>query len=160
MKKIAATLLAIMLAMVLASASADVDLTGMTFDELVALKDQINIAIWNCKEWQEVTVPQGVWKVGEDIPAGTWTVKCSEGGFRAEISWGEKLTDNGEEIYSSGRYSKYNYVVNPEHKYYKPGEDMTEYTFTVQDGDYIIVAGDESQALFTPYGGKPSLGFK
>ena len=37
---------------------------------------------------------------------------------------------------------------------------MVEYTFTVEIGDYIVVHMDESQALFTPYAGKPDLGFK
>ena len=39
---------------------ADIDLSGMNYDELVALKDQINRAIWNSDDWQEVEVPQGV----------------------------------------------------------------------------------------------------
>ncbi len=37
----------------------DIDLSHMSFEDLVTLKDQINLAIWNSKEWQEVTVPQG-----------------------------------------------------------------------------------------------------
>lgn len=64
MKKALSLFLAIMLLIVSIPAMADVDLTGMTYAELVALKDQINLAIWNSSEWQEVTVPQGVWKVG------------------------------------------------------------------------------------------------
>ena len=140
--------------------STSFDFSDLSFAELVSLKDQINLAIWNSEEWQEVIVPQGVWIVGEDIPAGTWTIKCAEGGFRCEISWGENLGENGESIKASGRYSIFNYITNPEHKSYEPGNDMTEYTCTVQDGDYIVVHMDESQALFTPYAGKPSLGFK
>ena len=52
-----------------------IDLSGLTYNELVELKDQINLAIWECDEWQEVEVPQGIWKVGEDIPAGHWTIR-------------------------------------------------------------------------------------
>ena len=140
--------------------AASFDLSGLSYDELVDLKNQINLAIWNSEEWQEVTVPQGTWVVGEDIPAGTWTIKCAEGGYRCEINWGQFLSENGESIESRGRYSLFKYVYNPEHKHYTQGEDMTEYTFTVYDGDYIVVDMDESQALFTPYAGKPNLGFK
>ena len=48
----------IVLVLLITSAAADpVDLSGMSFDELVALRDQLNLAIWNSQEWQEVTVP-------------------------------------------------------------------------------------------------------
>ena len=49
------------------SCAEDIDLSGMSIDELVELKDRINLAIWNSQEWEEVTVPQGEWIVGEDI---------------------------------------------------------------------------------------------
>ena len=47
---------------------------------------------------------------------------------------------------------------NPEYKYYEYDGSITEYSFSVQDGDYIII--DDAPAVFTPYQGKPSLGFK
>ena len=50
------------------------DLSGLSYDELVQLRDKINLAIWNSEEWQEVTVPIGVWVVGEDIPVGHWSI--------------------------------------------------------------------------------------
>lgn len=158
--RILSLLLALLLSTFAFAAAETIDLSGMTYEELVALKDQINLAIWNSQEWQEVTVPQGVWKVGEDIPAGTWTVRCAEGGARCEISWGAILDEDGESIVWTGRSSLYNYVYNPEHHWYEPGKHMVEYTFTVEIGDYIVVHMDESQALFTPYAGKPDLGFK
>ena len=37
---------------------------------------------------------------------------------------------------------------------------LTEYTFTVKDGDYIVINDAYNKAVFTPYAGKPSLGFK
>ncbi len=55
----------------------EVDLSGMSYEELVVLKDRINLAMWECDEWQEVTVPEGVWTVGEDIPAGHWTIRAA-----------------------------------------------------------------------------------
>lgn len=133
-----------------------IDLSGMTYKELVALKDQINLAIWNSQEWQEVTVPKGVWKVGEDIPAGHWTVICAPGWRKTEISWGQKLSDNGERIDWSGRYSIYNDIYNPEHEYYV--NSATEYSFEARNGEYIIVK--YGSCIFMPYAGKPSLGFK
>ena len=141
------------------AASADVDLSGMSYDELVALKDQINMAIWESEEWQEVTVPQGVWVVGEDIPAGKWTIRCVDDAFRTEINWGDTLSEDGTSVSRNKRGEIFVYISNPEHKWYKAG-DMTEYNVTLQAGDYVEVANDESAAVFTPYAGKPSLGFK
>ena len=57
---------------------AEVDLSGMSYDELVILKDRIDKTIWDSQEWQEVTVPQGLYKIGEDIPAGKWTILASD----------------------------------------------------------------------------------
>ena len=141
-----------------------IDLSGLSYDELVALKDRINLAIWNSEDWQEVTVPQGVWKVGEDIPAGTWTVRCADIGRdgymmrECDFSWGENLAKNGLAVEWKGRYDLVT-IYNPNNEYYKEGY-LTEYTFTVQNGDYIIIDGAYNKAVFTPYAGKPSLGFK
>lgn len=143
-----------------ACAASKYDLSGMSYQELVKLKDLINIAMWKCEEWQEVTVPQGVWKVGEDIPAGHWTVKCTpEKGVRqTKISWGEKLDSDRDRIAFEGRHSLYNYVNNPNYKFYEYDGELTEYSLEVLDGDYIII--ELAPAVFTPYQGKPSLGFK
>jgi hypothetical protein len=163
MKRILALIL-VLLSLVGFASAETIDLSGMSFDELVALKDQINLAIWNSQEWQEVTVPQGVWKVGEDIPAGTWTIKCADIGRNnymmkeCDLSWGEHLSEDGLSIRWSGRYGFVN-IYNPNHEYYSEGQ-ITEYIITVQDGDYIVIAAAYNKAVFTPYNGKPSLGFK
>lgn len=76
MKKLVSFFLTALL--LFSAASADpVDLSGLSFDELVALRDQINLAIWNSQEWQEVTVPAGIWQVGKDIPAGHWSIRVA-----------------------------------------------------------------------------------
>lgn len=141
-----------------------IDLSGLSYDELVVLKERINLAIWQSEEWQEVTVPQGVWVVGKDIPAGTWTVRCADIGrntFRMDecyFSWGEHLTESGRSISLKGRHDIVS-IYNPNHAVYKEGL-LTEYTFTVQDGDYIVIHDAYNKAIFTPYTGKPDLGFK
>lgn len=132
-------------------------LLNLSYEELVALKNDINIAIWLSEEWQSVTVPQGTWKVGEDIPAGHWTVKCASGARSSTIEWGEKLSDTGDSIAWIGRYSLYNHIYNPEN-YKNPDQYLYEYSFEVQNGDYIVI--EDGSVVFMPYAGKPSLGFK
>ena len=141
----------------------DIDLSGLSYAELVALKDRINLAMWQSEEWQEVTVPQGIWVVGEDIPAGTWTVRCADVGRRnyllksCELEWGDTLDDDGQGVAWSYRYDSVN-IYNPYSDDYKG--QVTEYTFTVQAGDYIYIHPLYNKAVFTPYTGKPDLGFK
>lgn len=65
----------ILIAMLLAApALAGIDLSGMTFDELIELQKQVTAALWASDGWQEVTVPAGYYEVGTDIPAGRWTL--------------------------------------------------------------------------------------
>ena len=136
----------------------DIDFSGMSLSELTVLRSRIQLAMMETDEWQEVVIPQGVWEVGKDIPAGTWTIKCLPK-QRAEISWGELLTDNGENIKSEfgTRFSLYNMIYSQTYGIYKEGDPM-EYTFTVQEGDFIVIK--HSSVIFTPYHGKPDLGFK
>lgn len=142
----------------------DINLAGMSYDQLVELKDQINMAIWKSQEWQEVTVPQGEWVVGTDIPAGKWTIRCADVDRmysmlrECDIEWGFKN--------SNGRLDRYEslgggqtIIHNPEHKEYKSGQ-VTEITVELKEGMLFVVNSYYAPALFTPYAGKPSLGFK
>lgn len=127
------------------------------YESLVSLKEDINLAMWMSAKWEEVTVPQGTWKVGEDIPAGHWTVKCASGASYTRISWGEKLSDNGEDISYWGRNSQSNTVYNAS-KYTEKDNYLHEYSFEVINGDYIQI--EQGSAVFMPYVGKPSFSFK
>lgn len=54
------------------AAASDVDLSNLSFAELLELQQKVNHALWSCDEWKEVDVPMGVWDVGKDIPAGRY----------------------------------------------------------------------------------------
>lgn len=156
MKKVITICIALALVLSLAPAVfADVDLSGMSFDELVALKDQINRAIWNSQEWQEVTVPQGVWEVGADIPAGKWTIKAAPDSFYTSIKVGQNLSETGTNL--NYPYKATEMVYWPGHPLFEK-KDVTEWTVTLSEGDFVLI--DDSPAIFIAYAGKPSLGFK
>lgn len=157
MKRIIAFFLVLLL--IIPVACAEISLEGMTFDELVALKDRINLAIWESDEWQEVIVPPGMWQVGVDIPAGHWTVKCAPDWKYTHVAWGQGVSDNGNDLdFSNGRSDASGLIFNPDHKNYKVGDGITEYSFEVRDGEYIQIA--QGNCVFMPYTGKPDLGFK
>lgn len=136
------------------SAAADqVDLSGMSFDDLVALRDQLNLAIWNSREWQEVKVPAGIWEIGVDIPAGHWQINPKEGGM-AEVFYCEgvdrtaRLPDFDKTWYKETIISTSNSNADRSVNYV----------------DYDLVAGwfiiNRSAVFITPYTGKPDLGFR
>lgn len=146
------TALCLLPALVLA---AEIDLSGMSFDELVALRDQINLAIWESAEWEEVTVPQGVWKVGVDIPAGHWSIKPVDGGD-CWVKYGDVLDSSGKDIdYSPAKISET--LTSPLNSYYSANSDLTEIDIEAKDGYYFVI--DFGSAVFSPYAGKPDLGF-
>ena len=136
--------------------AADFDLSGLSYDELVSLKEQVDFAIWNSNEWQEVEVPQGVWVIGEDIPEGKWTIKAAEG-VSASISWGDVLDSSGLEISYEGDIYAYDRVESESYHGYDFG-DTLEVTWDMKAGEYFVV--EDGVAVFSPYSGKPKLGFK
>lgn len=144
MKKLFCMILVGILIMSVAWAE-EIDLSGLSLRELEALRNRCLLEMFSREDWQEVSVPQGVYQVGVHIPAGTWTVQCKSGYFTT-VEWGEKLESNGQEIDVTKR-SDYQTIYNPEHKRTE-ASDRISYTFTVRSGDYIII--DHAPAVFTP----------
>lgn len=155
MKRILALVL-VFLSLTSVAFAANIDLSGMSYAELVELKDQINLAMWNSKEWQEVTVPQGVWKVGEDIPAGHWMISASNKSY-VMISYGSKLDESkkGIDWFSSGMIMET--LVGQDH-IFASEDSLHSIDIEMVAGYYFVV--EDGTVVFTPYTGKPSLGFK
>ena len=148
--------------MALASVNAigeSIDLSSFSFNELIDLKERIDIAIWNSNEWQEVKVPQGLYCVGIDIPAGHWFIEALPDKY-AEVKIGTELTPSNHvkvSILSSDRFIWEN--IKGE-KYYNfiPDEDISSFDVELIEGDYVEI--NSSSVVFKPYTGKTGLGFK
>ena len=78
-------------------ACAEIDITNVTFDELLKARELITQAIWATDEWQEVEVPAGLYQIGVDIPAGYWTIKTNSY-YATMIKYGNFLNKNKNEI--------------------------------------------------------------
>lgn len=137
-------------------ALAAVDLSGMTFDELIALRDQLNLAIWNSAEWQEVTVPQGLWEVGKDIPAGHWTVSPVVGSSTS-IYYGNKLKDNGMEVSWASDNIYAIYLDAHDSSSYSKGFSIEQSDISLENGSYVEISS--GSAIFSPYYSKPDFSF-
>ena len=130
MKKLITLILA--LALILAPAAmAEIDLSGMSFDELVALQKQVIAAIMQTDEWQEVEVPAGTYIVGDDIPAGRWTIKAPDydDGYTAVTA-----ASDGNRTYLS--------------EFLMIG-DNEQVNWTLEDGMTLSI--EFGPAIFTPY---------
>jgi len=145
MKKIISIVIAAVLILAVpVCASAEIDLSGLSWQELIDLRAAIMREQMSRDEWQEVVVPKGVYIVGEDIPAGKWTIRPAEG--LTDVSFGEKLRENGLDIAWSGVWGSES----------ASGDDS--FTLDLKDGFYVVVSF--GKAIFAPFTGKPALGFK
>ena len=136
------------------------DISALSYDELVHLRDQINLAIWNSEEWQEVTVPVGIWKIGEDIPAGHWTITPIPDTY-CSFWYGDIINESGTDVgYGWDIVNGYNASmstrVNKDGTWKDP-ERPHRVDIVLKDGWYIKAS---VPMIFTPYSGKPDLGFK
>ena len=138
------------------SASADVDLSGLSFDELVALREQLNLLLWNSAEWKHVEVPKGVYVVGRDIPAGHWTLKPPAGGsvtveyFKDADATGMNALDTFSNYFSDSLADE--------------ASDFASFVYTreldldLKDGFYLSVVNGPC-VVFEPFVSKPAFSF-
>ena len=122
------------------AAAEGIDLSGLSFDELAALRDRCQLEMMQRDELKEVTIPQGVYIVGKDIPSGIWTIKCKIGSA-CDLQFGDELAANGQDIKvkASGRYARTT-VYNENDKHYINGLRM-QWIVELVDGDYFVISG-------------------
>ena len=153
-KRIIALVLALIL--IAPAALADVDLSGMTFEELLELQRQVTAAIWASDGWQEVTVPTGVYEVGVDIPAGYWTIRPIDGDT-AIVKWGDVLNEiRTDTAWSECTIFVREQITSPTDSYSKYNS-VESVSWNVFEGTYIVI--EDGAVIFTPFTGH-NLGFK
>lgn len=141
--------------LLISCAAADpVDLSGMSFDELVALRDQLNLAIWNSREWEAVTVPAGIWQVGRDIPAGHWDIFVESPAVYQTVSYFEILDAAGLGPDYSG-YSHTQSIVSMEQA--ESGGLPACFDVSMQEDWFFQCSGP---VVFVPYPGKTDFSFR
>ena len=77
------------------AALAEIDLAGMSYEELAALREQCLMEMMARPEWKQVTVPAGDYRVGVDIPAGEYTILPTPEGYSNVIVWKGEPDDYG-----------------------------------------------------------------
>lgn len=154
MKRFFTVVLAFALLLLSFSAADEIDLSTLSFDQLAVLRDQLNLAMWNSQEWQEVTVPEGVWVVGKDIPAGHWSIRVASEHDYLYVTYFDEMDPvrrspvNGNNMFQQD-------IASPGYSAF--GEkNLESVDIDMQDGWFFKCTG---AVVFSPYTGKPDLGF-
>ncbi len=159
MKRITALIAALLL--LASTAVAEIDLSGMTLEEMIELHEQIQLALF--EQAKSVVVPQGIWLVGKDIPAGTYLIRCadlsrSESSMRfCTFKWGTTKPDDlgfFEGKTQIGLVSLY----NPNNSHYIEGQ-TSELVVELEDGMYVYIGKINNRVEFFQYTGTPSFSF-
>ena len=113
--------------------AANIDLSGMSFDELVELQSEVNKALWASDGWKKVEVPVGTYEVGSEIPAGKYTVRRYE-----DDDDDYQYFAVGTRI-EKGEVNGYTITSDLEHPL----------NVILEEGTYIVIS--HKPAIFTPY---------
>lgn len=153
MKRLIALVMA--MAMILPAAClADLpDLSGLTFEELVDLRGQVNLVLMASGEYQEVEVPAGVWEIGKDIPAGHWAVAVSPKDY-TQIYYCKELDETG--MFESFDAPHWSALLFGEKSSF-PDRGPSQIDIQMEEGWHFI---NTISVTFKTYTGKPDLGFK
>lgn len=150
-------LILVCLTLLCAVANADtIDLSGMTYDELVELVDEAQKMIMFSDYWQEVEVPQGEYVIGEEIPEGKWVITAFPTNVPIIEQFRKQTVSN---MYGTGEVEEYRSIY-AEGLYGVETDHYTErnpsfVTLELMNGDLLKIR--QGTVIFTPYKG---LGFK
>ena len=104
-----------------------IDLQDMTLAEISNLIQRAQLAILQTDDWQEVTVPAGIYQIGVDIPAGKWNVSMDKRWARIRIGAALNDTQNEVDHRSDGYYTV------------QLNEDVPAQDITFLDGMYVEI---------------------
>ena len=153
MKRLVSVILIFSLALLCSSAICETDLSSMSFDDLVALREQLNLTIWNSKEWQKVDVPAGTYQIGVDIPAGHWTI-IPYPDTLSNVYYFDRIDKYGKDPASG--WEGWSDLIADSSKYSDWEKYPHQCDAVLEEGMYIKLTG---RVYFTPYTGKPDFGF-
>ena len=148
MKRILVLILALVLLCPSALALRNENLDDISFDDLVQYRRYFDMYLMDRPEFKQVTVPEGIYKIGVDIPAGDWNV-IPVSGEQATLTYFEKLDQYGNAP-DKEAYYMWDRIVNI------PDYEVKSMHFDLKNDMYIKI--DLAPVVFTKYTG-PSFSF-
>ena len=108
------------------SVSAQYDLSGFSYTDLQNIVAQAQKEMMTRPEFQSVEVPVGLYVVGREIPAGTWTLSRT-GTRNPSVTTGTELSNQNEIMINLAYYSVW---LN---------DDAPVQNITLEEGKYVQV---------------------
>ena len=87
MKKIISLFLVFVILSMPAALAEEIDVKKYSYKQLELIEKAIRHEMMTRPEWKRVTVPVGIWKVGDDIPAGTYSIRATPEGITSVNLW-------------------------------------------------------------------------
>lgn len=145
MKKMVACLISLVVVFSFSVSLADIDISSLSYEELVDLVNEAQMLMMQSDKWQEVEVPSGIYMVGKDIPEGSWTITASANSL-INLTIGSELSE--DKLRVKGAYSQNLFGVDT--SYYAEGKT---YFVSVEltEGQYVGISG--GNVIFTPQTG-------
>lgn len=150
MKKLITIILILALAVTAAAAETDNEFMGLSYIELMGKLGKVERALWACDEWKTAEVHAGIYKIGEDIPAGHWSLSPSAYDDFYTIGYGSKLNATGTEL----DYDSIDGWWNISSDYSDPM--LHQLDIILSEGYYLYLG---HRTTFRPYSGKPTPSF-
>lgn len=136
MKKFLCLLVALLLIGSIALAES-IDLSAMTDDDLLALKDQVNQTLSDRGITREFVVTSGIYVGGSDIRPGRYTLTATSENGMVQVAIGkdsESLNSNDGILYMDSDY------INE-------GDDPKTFSLSIADGNVLVIKGDGEMKL-------------
>lgn len=151
MKKLFAMILVIALAMTaVAIAEEDNEFMGLSYVELMGKLGKVQRALWASDGWTSVDVQAGIYKIGEDIPAGHWVISPAKYDDFYTIGYGTKLNRTGTDLDTDSIDGWWN--ISSDYS----DSLLHSLDITLEDGYYLQLS---HMSTFKPYSGKPNPQF-
>lgn len=129
------------------------DLSSYTLSELHDIYASLRSEILSRSQWESVTVPVGFYVVGEDIPAGHWSIRYAPGEV-CLIEYFLKTDDTGKRPADTSSDYYYEGVCDPELQSTYVTYRLTEFDLDLKEGYHVVV--NYGPCVFEPFTGRPS----
>ena len=151
MKKLIAIILIIAL-LLPAAAFSENPFSEYTVEQLYIILAAVREEILQKSQWDEVTVPPGHYVIGEDIPAGHWTIKYSPG----EVSLIDyfKNADSTGIMPADSLYDLESWAIGDPENELSSLYDKKEIDLQLTEGYHINIG--YGSAVFIPFTGRQS----
>ena len=150
MKKLLLSLLVLLL--IPSLVFADIDFSSLSLSDLYILRESVCAEILSRSQWESVTVPAGFYIVGEDIPAGHWTIRFSPGEY-CLVEYFLKTDETGKRPANAFNDYYYEGVCDPDN-YMSSVYLLTQFDLELKEGYHVVL--NYGSAIFEPFTGRPS----